>query len=58
MKKYLHIITKNNEVLSRQVIECQKQKQTDVVVLDISEQKPDYKRLLDEIFKADSVFVW
>ena len=59
MKQVLHLITKEEDVLSANVIATQRQSSDlNVEVLDLSKGEPDYKQLVEKIFAADSVAVW
>lgn len=58
MAQVLHIITRSNDPLSREVIVKQGTQVDEVEVVDLSEGTPDYKQLAEKIFKADSVQVW
>ena len=59
MRIVLHILTQPDETLAREVIarqrEQQDQEDNDV---DLTAAEPDYARLIQEIFAADSVAVW
>ncbi len=59
MAAILHIITKADDSLAREVIERQaRQPDARVEVADLTKPEPDYGLLLDKIFAADSVEVW
>ncbi len=59
MRVILHILTKPGDSLAGQIIADQ-QKQSDlrVNVVDLAAPEPDYPKLLEEIFSADSIAVW
>ena len=56
----LHLITRPDDPLAREIIACQRaQNGSEVVeVFDLTVPAPDYSALLEEIFSADSVAVW
>ena len=59
MRIVLHILTQPDETLAREVIARQREKSDqEVNVVDLWAAVPDYARLLQEIFAADSVAVW
>jgi hypothetical protein len=59
MRILLHILTRPEDALVREIIT---QQQLDeghqTIVADLTQPGPDYKQLLENIFKADSVQVW
>jgi hypothetical protein len=59
MQTVLHILTRKEDSLAQTLIEEQQQ-QSGVTVrtFDLTQPQPDYERLLEEIFQADSVQVW
>ena len=59
MPRVLHIITRQNEPLAPEIINCHRA-QTDchIDVVDLTKPEPDYQDLLEKIFAADSVQVW
>ncbi len=59
MRVILHVLTKPRDSIPSQVIADQ-QKQSDlrVNVVDLAAREPDYPKLLEEIFSADSIAVW
>ena len=59
MRAILHILTQPRDSLASQVIAGQ-QEQPDlrVTVVDLAAAEPDYSKLLEEIFSADSIEVW
>ena len=59
MRVVLHILTQPDDTLAQQVIASQReQPDQEVNVVDLTAAEPDYARLLEEIFAADSVAVW
>ena len=59
MHSILHVLTANDRTLARSVIDTQKNASgVEIQVVDLSADKPDYQRLLEQIFAADSVQVW
>lgn len=60
MPRQLHILTRTDDPLAESIIEHQRQEPADqqVVVIDLTIPAPEYERLLDEIFAAESVAVW
>ena len=59
MRVVLHILTRPDDALAQQVIATQrKQPDQEVHVVDLNAGEPDYARLLQQIFAADSVAVW
>ena len=59
MRVILHILTKPNDPLPGGVIETQqKRPDAQVIVVDLTAPEPDYEKLLEEIFAADSIAVW
>ena len=56
----LHILTRPDDALPREIIACQReQKPPEVVeVFDLTVPEPDYSTLLEKVFAADSVAVW
>ena len=59
MATLLHILTKPGDALAREVIERERvEPGVAVEVVDLTERKPDYAKLVERIFNADSVQVW
>ena len=60
MANTLHILTRPDDALPREIIACQRaQKAPEVVeVFDLTVPAPDYSALLEKVFAADSVAVW
>ena len=59
MRVVLHILTQQDDTLAQEVISKQREQQDqEVKVVDLNAAEPDYARLLEEIFAADSVAVW
>ena len=59
MRAVLHIVTRANDALAAATMATQqKRPETQVKVVDLTASEPDYAKLLEEIFAADSVAVW
>ncbi len=59
MRVILHILTKPDDPLPGGVIATeQKHPDVQVNVVDLTVPEPDYTKLLEEIFLADSIAVW
>jgi len=59
MRVFLHILTKPNDTLMVGVMETQqKRPDVQVEVVDLTGPEPDYIKLLEAIFAADSIAVW
>ena len=59
MRAVLHILTKPGDSMANQVIAAhQNQPDLGVNVVDLAAPEPDYDKLLEDIFAADSVAVW
>ena len=59
MRIVLHILTQADDSLAEEIIARQReQPDQEVNVVDLWAAVPDYARLLQEIFAADSVAVW
>ena len=60
MTNTLHILTRPDDVLPREIIACQRAREATgaVEVFDLTVPAPDYSALLEKIFAADSVAVW
>ena len=59
MRVLLHILTQPDDTLAQQVIAGQRnQPGQEVNVVDLTAAEPDYAKLIQEIFAADSVAVW
>jgi len=59
MRIILHVRTQPDDTLADRVIATQrKQADVQVKVVDLTAPEPDYGKLLEEIFAADSVAVW
>jgi hypothetical protein len=57
----LHILTKENDTLAREVITRQQETlppNRRMEVVDLTHPNPDYRALLEKIFAAESVQVW
>ena len=59
MRVVLHILTQPDDTLAQEVIASQREQQgQEINVVDLTAVEPDYARLIEEIFAADSVAVW
>jgi len=59
MRATLHILTRPDDALARGVIATlEKHPDAQLKVVDLAVPQPDYAKLLEEIFAADSVAVW
>ena len=59
MRVVLHILTRPDDALAQEIIAKQREQSGQKVnVVDLTAAEPDYARLLQEIFAADSVAVW
>jgi len=59
MRHILHILTQPDDPLAREVMSRQQNDTGNVVeVMDLTLPEPDYKALLEKIFRADSVESW
>jgi hypothetical protein len=59
MRSVLHILTRPDDALARELIALQKNiAGNKVEVADLTLPEPDYKSLLEKIFAADSVESW
>jgi hypothetical protein len=59
MTRVLHILTRPNDALPREVIVRQKSVAgNEVETVDLTLPEPDYQDLLEKIFAADSVECW
>lgn len=59
MRILLHVLTRADAGLAQKMIAAQKLKiENQVEVVDLTQAEPDYRELLEKIFKADSVQVW
>ncbi len=59
MRVVLHIVTRANDALAAAIIATQQRRpEARVKVVDLTAPEPDYAKLLEEIFAADSVVVW
>jgi hypothetical protein len=55
----LHIITRPEDALAREILTRQDSNGgKKVVVADLTQPNTDYKRLLENVFAADSIQVW
>ena len=59
MRVVLHILTQPDDTLAQEIIARQREhSDQEVNVVDLTAAEPDYARLIQEIFAADSVAVW
>lgn len=59
MRRLLHILTTANDSLAEKIIALETQPaEHPVTIVDLTKPNPDYGKLLEEIFAADSVQVW
>lgn len=59
MPRLLHILTRPADAQAAAVIEAQKQlPENEVIVVDLTGPAPDYARLVEEVFAADSIASW
>ncbi|MGD0812684.1 MAG: hypothetical protein ABSA83_03695 [Verrucomicrobiota bacterium] len=59
MRLLLHILTRPDDALAREIITEQKRdEENQTIVADLTQAQPDYKALLENIFEADSVQTW
>lgn len=59
MRSILHILTRPDDLLARQIISCQEDKgENKISVADLTQPSLDYRGLLEKIFAADSVQTW
>lgn len=59
MNKFLHILTKENDVDALEVISRQRARpDCELETVNLADSQPDYAKLLEKIFAADSVAVW
>lgn len=59
MRRVLHILTRPSDLLVREMIARQQTSaENAVVVADLTQGRPDYAQLLEEVLAADSVQCW
>jgi hypothetical protein len=59
MRRVLHILTRPEDALARDLMARQKSRpENQVEVVDLNLPAPDYKLLLEKIFEADSIETW
>jgi hypothetical protein len=59
MRAILHILTRPDDSLAQEVIAAQRQRpDLQIKVVNLIAPEPDLRKLLEEIFTADSVEVW
>jgi hypothetical protein len=59
MRKILHILTRPEDALTRELIAKQRElSELQVEVVELTANAPDYEALLEKVFSADSIEVW
>jgi len=60
MPRVLHILTRADDTLAREIVERQRgeKRQEGIDVVDLTAGVPDYAGLLNKIFAADSIECW
>jgi hypothetical protein len=59
MPRVLHILTRHDDALAREIIARQKENHLEgIEIVDLTKPRPDYEELLEKIFAADSVESW
>jgi hypothetical protein len=59
MRTILHILTRAEDVLSRDIIERQREfSDVQIDVVELTDAAPDYDALVEKIFAADSIEVF
>jgi hypothetical protein len=60
MPRVLHILTRADDTLSREIIDLQRAEmgREGIEIVDLAGASPDYGDLLNKIFEADSVECW
>ena len=59
MRTLLHVLTRRDDAHAAEIIaRHREQSENKVEVVDVTDGDPDYARLLEQIFEADSVQVW
>jgi hypothetical protein len=59
MRRVLHILTRPDDPLMAMIQSAQRaRKDCQVETVDLTQPEPDYERLLEQIFDADSIEVW
>jgi hypothetical protein len=59
MRRVLHILTRPDDALAREVMARQKNCAANKIeAVDLTQPAPDYKELLGKIFAADSIECW
>jgi Leu/Phe-tRNA-protein transferase len=54
----LHLLVRSDDSLAQELIEQQRQQGHDVRLIDLNVPEPDYVKVLEEVFAANSVAVW
>ena len=58
MRELLHILTKMDPLAADLIAHQQALPEQHVKIVDLTQPAPDYPRLLQAIFAADSIAVW
>ena len=59
MRTILHILTRPDDELARELIERQRAlPETKIEVVELTSRAPDYDALVERIFAAQSIEVW
>ena len=59
MARILHLLTRENDALATEIISRQREEpDQQVETVDLTQERPDYSRLLEKIFETDSIAVW
>jgi len=59
MTRILHILTRPDDALARNIVEFQRElPENEVMETDLTRGEVDYQKLLEDIFDADSIQVW
>lgn len=59
MPRLLHILTRPADAQAAAVIEAQKgAAANEVIVVDLTQPAPDYRQLVEEVLRADSIASW
>ena len=58
MRELLHVLTRTDPLAADIITRQQSLPDHHVIVVDLTQERPDYARLLQALFAADSVAVW
>ena len=59
MQRIVHLLTETSDPLADELIAMQRQDpEQEIETFDLRPPAPDYRKLLQEIFRADSITVW